>query len=466
MPSPADLLNLVVLRDGGGIQDQIYDGLRAAIEAGRLAPGARLPSSRSLAAQLGVARGTVDGAYRRLSGYGYVVGRGPGGTVVAAGAERKGVARRIDAAGPAEPGPPVISFHRGLPALDLFPRALWTRLLVRQARQLPPAGLAYPDPAGLPALRRAVAEYLQVARGVVCDPGQVVVTHGYQGALEIARRLVLRPQDAVWLEDPGYPFTRLALAEAKVRTVPVPVDEEGLRVDVGRRLASAARLAIVTPGHQSPTCVSLSPRRRRELLDWAEDAGAWILEDDYDSEFHYEGRRPLALKSLDARDRVLFAGSFSKTLFPNLRLGYLVVPARFVAAARTLCTLLGRGEADLAQAALAAFMAEGHFARHLRRMRSQYRARRQSLAEALEQQFGDRVGITRPQGGLHLIVRFAGAPPDVELARRAAAKGLLVEALSPHSIRPPAGDALLLGFANVAEGRAREAVRALAEAIA
>lgn len=464
---PSDLLKLVVVRDGGaGIQDQIYDGIRAAIDAGRLQPGARLPSSRSLAAQLGVARGTVDGAYRRLSGYGYVVGHGSGGTVVAADAGRKGPVRRIDAPGPVEAAPPVISFHRGLPALDLFPRALWTRLLLRQARQVSPLGLAYPDPAGLPALRRAIAEYLQVARGVVCDPGQVFVTRGYQGALEIARRLVLRPQDTVWLEDPGYPFTRLALAEAKVRTVAVLVDEQGLCVDAGRRLASAARLAIVTPGHQSPTCVSLSPRRRRELLDWAEDAGAWILEDDYDSEFHYEGRRPLALKSLDARDRVLFAGSFSKTLFPNLRLGYLVVPARFVEAARTLCILLSRGEADLVQSTVASFLSDGHFARHLRRMRSHYRGRRQSLAEALEQQFGDRVGITRRAGGLNLIVRFADAPPDVELARRAAAKGLLVEALSPHSIRNPAGDALLLGFANVAEGRAREAVRALAEAIA
>jgi GntR family transcriptional regulator/MocR family aminotransferase len=451
------------------LQDQLCFRIREAVADGRLPPGERLPSTRSLAAQLNVARGTVDGAFSRLAAEGYLVGRGAAGTVIAPGlpvASRRGAPRAKPAA--REPARPVDHFwpyRGGLPALDLFPRALWTGLAARTARRLDAVGLCYPQSQGLRELRAAVAAYLLVSRGVNCDPAQVFITAGYQAALNQTLGLVLRPGDAVWFEDPGYRFARQALAAARADIVPVPVDAEGLDVDFALRERPDARLAVVTPGHQSPLGMSLAPVRRRALLDWAEDRDAWILEDDYDSEFHYVGRKPAALKSLDRGDRVFFAGSFSKTLFPGLRLGYLVVPEAWTEAAAAGAELWSRGQPALDQAVLAAFLAEGHFARHLRRMRLRYAERSAALTQALAAEFGEAIRLDRPEGGLTLLAAFPGHAPDVELVARARAAGLAPSALSAHAVRHATGDALLLGFTNIKPEQAPDAARRLRQAI-
>jgi GntR family transcriptional regulator/MocR family aminotransferase len=356
-------------------------------------------------------------------------------------------------------------FRGGLPALDLFPRALWTSLTTKAARRLDAPRLCYPEPRGLYDLRAAIAAYLLVSRGVDCDPSQVFITSGYQAALGHTLGMVARPADEVWFEDPGYRFARRALEAAGVRGAPIPVDAAGVDVDYARRLHPAARLAIVTPGHQSPLGMSLTLARRQALLDWASDADAWILEDDYDSEFHYVGRKPPALKSIDRRDRVFYAGSFSKTLFPGLRLGYLVTPAAWTEAAGAACELWDRGHSTLEQAVVATFMADGHFARHLRRMRLRYAERSTALTQALVRRFGDEIRLTPPDGGLTLLARFPGRGPDTELVTRARANGLAPSALSAHAVRHDAGDGLLLGFTNIKPEQALDAADRLHRAI-
>jgi GntR family transcriptional regulator/MocR family aminotransferase len=304
--------------DSGPLHLQIATRLRMAIATGVLAPGARLPSARSLAGQLGVARGTVDAGYAVLVGEGVVVPRGPAGTIVSP--ELPAVAAPaiqcpMPFASRREAQTAPLPFRMGLPALDAFPRKLWTSLTVRVARSLGAEALGQPDPPGWRPLREAIAAYLGVARGIRCAPEQVLITAGFQGALALVARVLLRPGDAVWVEDPGYLFARQALEAAGTSLVPLRVDRDGMRVAAGVAAAPRANLAVVTPTHQSPLGVALSLPRRLALLGWAAEAGAWVLEDDYDSEFRYTGHPPPALKSLDRASRVLYAGSFSKVLF-------------------------------------------------------------------------------------------------------------------------------------------------------
>jgi GntR family transcriptional regulator/MocR family aminotransferase len=462
----------IVLARGSAVplHRQLYDHIRTAIAVGQLRPGDRLPSARNLAAQFGIARGTVDVAYATLAGEGYIVTRGPAGTIVSTGlggAAMAGAAQR--------PRPPrskeqqtaggLRPFQMGVPALDAFPRKLWAHVVARQARALSPADMAYPEAAGYLPLREAIAAYLATARGINCTSRQILITNGYQDALGLIARVLLKPGDAVWLEDPGYWLARAALEAAGAKTVPVRVDAEGLRVADGVAQARAARFAVVTPSHQSPLGVALTLPRRIALLAWAAEAGAWVIEDDYDSEFRYVGRPLPALKSLDRNERVLYAGSFSKTLFPALRLGYLVVPERLVAAFASANEARCRGLPAFTQAVIAAFMAEGHFARHLKRMRNLYGARRQALMDALAAVFGDRVTVDRQPGGMHLVVRPSNGRSDVELARRARAEGFAAEALSSRAIKHACGPALLLGFTNIAESDALETCRRLARVI-
>jgi GntR family transcriptional regulator/MocR family aminotransferase len=329
-----------------------------------------------------------------------------------------------------------------------------------------PADLAEADPAGVPDLRQAVAAYLGVARGIKCTPEQVLITSGYQGALALVRSVLVRPGDPVWMEDPGYHMTRMALETAGARVVPVRVDAEGLRVAAGINAAPKAKLAIVTPTHQSPTGVALSLPRRLELLAWAADADSWIVEDDYDSEFRYVGRPLPSLKSLDRGQRVLYAGSFSKVLFPALRLGYLIVPAELQAVFLRASRLLTSGLPVLEQKAVAAFMHNGHFARHIRRMRMLYADRRRCLAAALQTRFGDRVTLELTSGGMHLLARFPGSDDDTVLAKRALAAGLATTALSSLTMAHDAGQGLLLSFTNTAPAEADALVARLATAIA
>lgn len=433
---------------------QIATRVRSAITAGHLLPGARLPSSRALAAQLAIARGTVDAAYALLAGEGAIETRRSAGTIVSGQ-----VGRRIEVAEQSPllfPSAPAVvcaeplPFQMGLPALDAFPRKLWSNLTVRAARSMQPADLAEADPAGLPDLRQAVAAYLGVARGIKCKPDQVLITAGYQGAFALVRTVLIRPGDPVWMEDPGYHMTRMALETAGARVVPVRVDAEGLRVAAGINAAPKARLAVVTPTHQCPTGVALSLPRRLELLTWAAEAGSWIVEDDYDSEFRYVGRPLPSLKSLDRGQRVLYAGSFSKVLFPALRLGYLIVPPELRTVFLRASRLLTSGLPMLEQKAVAAFMRNGHFARHIRRMRILYGERRRCLATALQAAFADRVTVELAAGGMHLLARFPGAEDDSVLAKRAALAGLATTALSSLTMAHDAGQGLLLSFTNVA----------------
>ena len=452
----------------GPLHQQLASRLRAAIAAGTLAPGARLPSARNLAGQLGVARGTVDAAYAMLAGEGTLLPRGPAGTIVSpALAARPALPsqRLIPLAARRAPPNVVLPFRMGLPALDAFPRKLWSGLTVRAARRLGAGDLGYPDVAGDAALRTAVAAYLGVARGISCSADQVLITGGFQGALALVLNVLLRVGDPVWVEDPGYLMARQALEAAGARLVPVRVDAEGLRVAAAVQAAPRARLAVLTPTHQCPLGVALSLPRRLALLAWAAEAGAWVLEDDYDSEFRYAGHPLPALKSLDRGGRVLYAGTFSKVLFPGLRLGYLVVPDELAGAFARAARLQHSGLPALEQRVTAAFMAEGHFARHIRRMRGLYAARRTALAAALRGAFGERVALELAAGGMHLLARFPEAEDDVTLARRAAEAGLAPTALSGTAMAHDCGQGLLLSFTNVAEADAPALVQRLAAAI-
>jgi GntR family transcriptional regulator/MocR family aminotransferase len=352
-----------------------------------------------------------------------------------------------------------------VPALDAFPRDLWTRLLARHARGLAPPMMAYQDPAGDPALREAIMSYLAVARGVDCARDQVFITAGYTGALDLITRALLRPGDAAWFEDPGYPRGREALKLAGARLVPVPVDAEGLIVARGIAAAPDARFAVVTASHQAPLGMPLALSRRLALLGWASESGGWIIEDDYYGEFQFRGRPVPALKSLDRGDRVLYVGTFSKVLIPSLRLGYVVAPAALAARLRRVARLLVPSQSLTAQRAIAAFLAEGHFARHIRRMRRIYAERRTALVEALAAEFGPAWEIGLQESGMHLLAHLPSGSDDVALAERAAAEGLAPAALSPWSVRPRPRPGLLIGFANIPAARASRETARLAAAL-
>lgn len=464
---------------------QVYERLHAAIISGTLRPGERLPSVRSLASQLATARGTIDVAYELLASQGYIVCRGAAGTRVAPtltlplpqrdvpSAERKSA--RAQGALPKSPffqppDAPALAaphpFQMGMPALDAFPRGVWSRLATRVARELPLSAMMYPAPFGYAPLREAIAAYLAVARGIQCSAHSIVVTAGYQGALGLITRVLLRSGDAVWVEDPGYPHARDALIAAGAHLVGVPVDEHGMDVSAGVTRSPRARLAVVTPSHQAPLGVALDLSRRRALLSWASKAEAWIIEDDYDGEFRYDSLPLPALKSLDEDDRVLYAGTFSKVLFPGLRLGYIVLPERLIAEFTRILQVLYRNDSTFTSSVLTTFMAEGHFGRHIKRMRQLYAERRAALADALNETFADRFRIKLQAGGMHLLAHLESQPRgDVELMQKARSQGLAVAALSPWSVERDCGQGLLLSFTNIPTEHAWREVQRLDRAL-
>lgn len=454
---------------------QIYARVREAILHGSLPPGTRLPSSRSLANQLSMARGTVELAYELLAGEGYIIGKGAAGTFVDPQIPLPENARqRAGLPGKVEPRQgnadllwetPLRPFQMGIPALDAFPRKLWSRLAAHHARGLSAAMMTYQDPAGWTPLRRAIVNYLAIARGISCVPHQVFITTGFTGALALIAHVVLQRGDPVWLEDPGYVRTREALRSAGADIVPVPVDDDGLDVDAGIEAAERARLAIVTPSHQAPLGMTLSLSRRLALLAWAEKQNGWIVEDDYDSEFRYRGRPPPALKSLDEAGRVLYVGTFSKVLLPSLRLGYLVVPASQVERFAHAASFLMPSSSLIAQMTVAEFITQGHFSRHIKRMRKLYADRRSALSAALANIFGERVQIQLGEGGMHLVMRFQERVDDVAFARRAGNRGLGPIALSPWALNARCGPGLLLSFTNIPVHSAMQAARRLRSAL-
>ncbi|MGH8079063.1 MAG: PLP-dependent aminotransferase family protein [Lysobacter sp.] len=434
---------------------QIYDRFRSAIASGVLKPGDRIPSARALTRELGLARGTIESAYSLLAAEGYIQARGQAGTVVTPGlkpqAPAANAAAKFTSNVPAISFRPdsILPFQMGLPALDAFPRKIWARLGARCVRATQAADMAHPSVYGLPALRAQIAAYLQVSRGIDCSPSQVFVTSGYRHTLELIGHAVLKAGDRVWVENPGYPPTRELLAAMRMAPIPVPVDEEGLIVAAGIKKAPRARAAVVTPAHQSPLCVSLSLHRRLSLLDWAARNQAWIVEDDYDGEYRYASRPLPALKSLDRDGRVLYAGTFSKVLFPSLRLAYVVVPEAQVERFERVAQIFTGGSPVLTQAIVTDFIGEGHFARHIQKMRKLYGERREATVAGLQSALGKRMRIDTPPGGMHLILRWQGRRSDTGLVARLREDGLYSEALTAWTVDGEGSSALLLGFTNI-----------------
>ena len=435
---------------------QIYDRFRSAIASGTLKPGDRIPSARALMKELGLARGTIEAAYSLLAAEGYIQARGQAGTIVT-----PGLKLGVSLASPPPPraqdpeAPPsfrpdtTLPFQMGLPALDEFPRKIWARLGARCVRAMQPADMAHPSVYGLHALRAEIASYLNISRGLSCNPSQIFVTSGYRHTIGLIARALLKEGDRVWLENPGYPPTREMLAHMNIEAVAVPVDPDGIDVSEGIRLAPRARAAVVTPAHQSPLGVSLSLPRRLALLNWAAQHKAWIIEDDYDGEYRYASRPLPALKSLDREGRVLYAGTFSKVLFPGIRLAYLVVPESLVDRFEQISQAFAGGSPQLTQALVTAFISEGHFARHIQRMRKLYAERRAETVVGLQAVLGKHVRIDAQPGGMHLILRLKGTRSDRKLVARMKQAGLYGEALSDWSMNADGSSAVLLGFTNI-----------------
>jgi GntR family transcriptional regulator / MocR family aminotransferase len=446
---------------------QIYGAIREAIETGRLASGARLPSWRDLAAQLGVSRGTVRVAYERLIAEQFAIGLGAAGTRVAG---RPSPSSRPDWSPEAPPLPDLfhdfgtapLAFQMGVPSQDAFPFKLWSRILTRETRRVTAAPVGYPDPRGDPDLRKEIAAYLGIARGIRCNPSQVLITGGFSGALGLAIPGLQLERMGAWMEDPGFPLTRTALGLAGMTVAAVPVDAEGLDIAAGVRSAAGAALAVVTPGQQAPLGMTMSLARRLALIAWARRNDAWIIEDDYLSELQLKGRAAPALASLDHGGRVLHIGSFSKTISPALRLGFLVVPPELARRFGDLAACLAPAPAAPVQRAVAEFLRGGHYLRHLRRMKRLYAARREALLHCLREVASDSMKV-QATAGLAVVILLPEFVSDSDIALGALPFGLAPSPLSPWYMRSPPQQGLLLGVTNLNERRLAADCSRLAE---
>jgi GntR family transcriptional regulator / MocR family aminotransferase len=484
--SSSELLVQIDPRSDVGLQQQIYSFIRRVVLDGVLRPGMRIPSSRALADNLGVSRTTTLLAYEQLQAEGYVHARHGSGTYVASELpdDRPLVVRPPRGSRDAHPplsrrglmlaatpppawrisGPPR-PFRIGVPALDLFPIRLWSRLHARRMRTVQIAQLDYGDARGLAGLREAIAQHVEVARGTRCSADQVVVVAGAQRGIELVCQLLLDVGEAAWLEEPGYSGARSALVGASARIVPVRVDQHGVDVEHGIQQAPQARLAYVTPSHQFPAGVQTSLRRRLALLKWAAHARSWIVEDDYDSEFRYEARPIPCLHGLDADGRVIYIGSFSKSLFPALRLGFLVMPEELVSKLHHVRRAADVHPPLIDQAVLADAIREGHYERHLRRMRSAYRERLEALRYGVDRNCGGVVTIRAVRTGLHAVADVV----DVEatdLASACLARGVEMTPLSAYYMRSRRlPNAVVLGFGFSPPDAIQSATEKLAQAI-
>ncbi len=462
--SRAALLDVALRLDGAGSQSsRVHAGMRAAILEGRLAAGLRLPSSRALADQLGVRRNAVVVAYELLLSDGLAEARIGDGTYVAAQVPR-GPAAPDPVPAPAPPSGR-LPFAVGCTNADPILLRRLGRALRDRVVRADPADLGYGDPRGHPALRQAIAKHLAASRGVACDPSRIIVTSGTQQGLRLCAEVLLRPGDAVWMEDPGYPTARRTLSALGATLVPVPVDAAGIDVAAGRQRSPGARMAYVTPSHQFPTGVTMTMARRLALLDWARQADAWIMEDDYDSEFRFAGAPLTALAGIDGRGRVIYLGTFSKTLFPGLRIGFVVAPAALMDRVVAARAVSDRFPSPLIGGALAEVMAGGDFAAHLRRMRTQYRAARDMVAGTLARASGGRLGILLPDHGLHLLATLPeGLPPSTARAIQAEARveGWL---LSETRLEPEGPDGFVIGYSGHGPAALQQAAQRLGAAV-
>lgn len=435
------------------LAEQIRIGITAAIDSGVLAPGARLPSWLDLAAQLGVARGTVKTAYERLADKQLVVSSSPGGTRVA------DHPAKMAFPDPAKTDllPPLYQdfltgtsiFQNGVPASDSFPATLFARLRAAAARAELSAPLTYPDPRGEAELRREIAAHLALSRGIECRPSQIFITAGFSGALGVALRVVKAEGRSAWVENPGFPPSRRALEIAQLTPVPISVDDDGIDVAYGMQHAPDAALALVTPGQQAPTGVPLSLARRLQLIEWATRNGAWIIEDDYLGELQLKRRAAPALASLDSAGCVIHIGSFSKTISPTLRLGFVVAPTSLVSQFAEAVMCLAPAPGPAVQLATAEFMHEGHYMRHLRRMKRVYANRSNALHAQLQA-----MGYPARLAGLAVLLWLPEGARDSVIAREAQAFGLAPAPLSAwFSPRGAQRPGLLLGVATTTEDR-------------
>ena len=478
-------LNLPAAPPGMNLYRWLYEALRAAILDGRLTPGSRLPATRDLAAAYRLSRSTIVSAFEQLASEGYVEGRTGSGTYVSkvlpdqllqvgrVRAEKRLPHRRIsfsDYSRRLQPfrsvtARPTRAFRANQPALNLFPIALWAQIAARRLRRVSTGMLSGGEALGYRPLREAVAHYLNTSRGVKCSADQVLILSGAQEALDRTARVLVNPGEPVWMEEPGYPGAALVFHALGAKVRPVPVDEEGLNFEARRPRTGRGRLMYVTPAHQFPLGVTMTLRRRLALLEWARRSGTAIFEDDYDSEYRYSGRPVPALQGLDRSGVVIFAGSFSAVLFPALRLGYLVVPPEMVdvfAAAQSVSThhppLLG-------QAVLCDFLTEGHFARHIRRMREIYAERLTILLDSAKKKLSGTLDISSVEAGLQTVGWLPKGIDAGRVAGAAEAQGVEVVPLNRYSWGRSAGNGLMLGFAAFDPREIHEAVERLARVL-
>lgn len=462
---------------------QIYDAFRSAIVRRNLSSGQQIPSTRALATELSISRIPILTAYAQLLAEGYFEARIGAGTFVSSS-----LPHQLPPSVSRTTGPPPIAtrpchlsraslrlppyqrepwmrrygpFSVSQPALDSFPFKIWANLVARHGRNPLARSLEYGDPMGLKHLREVIAVYLRTSRGVRCDPQQIMIVSGSQQALDLSSRVLLNPGDSVWLEEPGYWLARHVLLAMGSRIIPVPVDTEGLNVAAGIRLHHAARAVLVAPSHQYPLGVTMSASRRLQLLHWARQVRAWIVEDDYDSEFRYETQPIASLQGLDDSSRVIYIGTFSKVLFPSLRVGYLVIPADLVDAFLAMRHSMDVSPPHLYHAVLADFLGEGHFSRHIRRMRLLYSERRQILVDSLRREIPSILNVVGGSAGMHLAVTLPKTFNDRELALRAIGESLWLWPLSPCYFHKPAQQGFILGFGSTTAAQIPAAVRHL-----
>jgi GntR family transcriptional regulator / MocR family aminotransferase len=462
---------------------QVCEAFQAAILQGNLGAGQQVPSTRSLSMELGISRIPILNAYAQLLAEGYFETRMGAGTYVSATLPQQRIrdAPHVFTERRSRPEPAAVSRHSrllvsrsstpwtygagafsvGQLAFDEFPMRVWSNLVCRHARRIRASSLNYGDPMGSKAFREAIATYLRTSRAVQCEADQILVVSGSQQALDLSARVLFDPGNRVWVEEPSYALMRHALTLAGCEMVPVPVDDDGLDVAAGMRLSKHAKGAYVTPSHQFPLGATMSLSRRLQLLDWAQRAGTWIIEDDYDSEYRYESMPIASLQGLDRNSRVVYIGTFSKNLFPALRLGYLVLPPNLVDHFVAVRRVLDIFPSSLYQEVLADFINQGHFARHIRRTRLVYAARRTALVDAIRSEFGTQLEVCGSEAGMHLVVMLPKGLRDHEMAERAARQKLWLWPLSTSYIGPAKRQGFVLGFAGTPVPEMQPAVRRL-----
>jgi len=475
-------LAIPLSRLGEPLFRQVYAGIRNSILSGTLTAHQRLPSTRDLAEQLGISRTVILAAYDQLMAEGFVTGKRGSGTYVAAKVDRKATARepravaiRLSrfgkAAGaamesvelPRRSAEPLrYDFLYGRSDLEVFPFEAWRRILARRARMAPARQFDYGSPLGNTELREAISNHLRRSRAVVCDPEQIIVVSGSQQALDLVARVLVEPGDSVAIENPHYNGTREALRAAGARLLPVPVDRDGLNP---AKLPGAAKVVFVTPSHQFPTGAILPIDRRMALLEWARRSNAVIVENDYDGEFSYNGRPLESLQGLDRQGRVIYVGTFSRTVFSSLRIGYLIPPHALVPAFTAAKWISDLQSAALEQQTLAEFIAAGLYERHLRRLRRRNALRRKALLDAIATHLGDRVEITGDGSGAHVVLWPRKPASEQEIVAEAARRGVGIYGIAHCYLNRPARSAFMLGYARLNEREIEQGIRLLAEVL-